>query len=243
MLVAEMHDGTYISKRQPFQFPSDVTEDLSSNDKIDVPSMAPVAPVAPASKAAPVAPASKAPLKENSIFVRFEGSFQTGSQSKNDVVLEFFFWCFIAKEEIGTRGSGGWYRKPYEKPGCKIDFFAIARILAITHLDMWYHFGCPLATRTVMGWTLWDDRKLTLWHRVNAWLCGKKVSICSGCWEGTEAKQGDAHEKQENGRSRQHQRCVKVSSLAQASPGIAAAARTFHGLTSQWWQVSAHIKT
>ena len=86
-----MHDGTYISKRQPFQFPSDVTEDLSSNDKIDVPSMAPVAPVAPASKAAPVAPASKAPLKENSIFVRFEGSFQTGSQSKNDVVLEFFF--------------------------------------------------------------------------------------------------------------------------------------------------------
>lgn len=90
-----MHDGMYIFKRQPFQLPSfsldvttDVTEDLSSNDKIDVPSMA---PVAPASKAAPVAPASKAPLKENSIFVRFEGSFQTGSQSKNDVVLEFFF--------------------------------------------------------------------------------------------------------------------------------------------------------
>ena len=45
-----------------FQLPSfsldvttDVTEDLSSNDKIDVPSMA------------PVAPASKAPLKENSM--------------------------------------------------------------------------------------------------------------------------------------------------------------------------------
>jgi len=66
-----MHDGKYIFKRQPFQLPSfsldvttDVTEDLSSNDKIDVPSMA---PVAPASKAAPVAPASKAPLKENSM--------------------------------------------------------------------------------------------------------------------------------------------------------------------------------
>ena len=65
-----------------------VTEDLSSNDKIDVPSMA------------PVAPASKAPLKDNVVFY--------------------------------TRGSGGWYRKPYEKPGCKIDFLA-ARILAIKH--------------------------------------------------------------------------------------------------------------
>ena len=65
----------FLEKAAPNRF---LYIDLSSNDKIDVPSMA---PVAPASKAAPVAPASKAPLKE---------------------------------EEIGTRGSGGWYRKPYE---------------------------------------------------------------------------------------------------------------------------------